>query len=251
MTFTIKQLATLGGVTPRTLRHYDELNLLTPAFINDSGYRIYTQKEVDRLQTILFYRELDFSLEQIKDILAQDINQVTLLEQQRLALVEKRNRLTNLIATLDQTIASEKGDLLMTNEEKFQHFKDSHLQENERTYGEEIRQKYGNEAVEKANSIFKNRTQDEYDEWMKLEQDLLERLTHHLELSIPSEESDCIYTLHKKWLTLSWGDYSKAKHHGLAQMYLITPEFTEYYDSRCGTGATQFLVETITFYTQN
>ena len=250
MTFTIKQLATLGGVTSRTLRHYDELDLLNPSFINDSGYRIYTQKEVDRLQTILFYRELDFSLEQIKNILEKETNQVTLLEQQRLALIEKRNRLTHLIATLDKTIASEKGDLPMTNEEKFQHFKDSHLQHNESTYGEEIRQKYGTEAVEKANSIFKNRTQDDYENWMALEQDLLGRLTHHLKLSIPSAETEIIYTLHKKWLTLSWGDYSKAKHHGLGQMYLMTPEFTDYYDSRCGTGATQFLVDTITFYTQ-
>ena len=59
MEYTIKKLATLAGVTTRTLRYYDEVGILKPARINSSGYRIYGKKEIDRLQQILFYREKD------------------------------------------------------------------------------------------------------------------------------------------------------------------------------------------------
>ena len=69
MEYTILKLAKMAGVSTRTLRYYDEVGILQPARINSSGYRIYGSKEVDRLQQILFYRELDFSIDKIKEIL--------------------------------------------------------------------------------------------------------------------------------------------------------------------------------------
>ena len=69
MEYTIKQLADLSGVTPRTLRWYDREGLLRPGRVTEAGYRIYGPKEVDRLQEILFYRELGFSLADIRRLL--------------------------------------------------------------------------------------------------------------------------------------------------------------------------------------
>ncbi|MDP4158116.1 MAG: MerR family transcriptional regulator, partial [Bacillota bacterium] len=69
MEFTVQSLGKLAGVSTRTLRYYDEIGILKPARINSSGYRIYGQREVDRLQQILFYRELGVSLEDIKKII--------------------------------------------------------------------------------------------------------------------------------------------------------------------------------------
>lgn len=66
MEYTIKKLGSMAGVSTRTLRYYDEVGILKPARINSSGYRIYGKKEVDRLQQILFYRELDISIDKIK-----------------------------------------------------------------------------------------------------------------------------------------------------------------------------------------
>lgn len=66
MEYTVQALGKLAGVSTRTLRYYDEIDLLKPARINSSGYRIYGPNEVDRLQQILFYRELDVPLETIK-----------------------------------------------------------------------------------------------------------------------------------------------------------------------------------------
>ena len=69
MKYTVQRLANMAGVSPRTLRYYDEIGLLKPARVNESGYRIYGRKEVDRLQQILFYKELGIGLEEIKTIM--------------------------------------------------------------------------------------------------------------------------------------------------------------------------------------
>ena len=68
MEYTVQKLGLIAGISTRTLRYYDEIGILKPARINSSGYRIYGQDEVDKLQQILFYRELGVSLESIKDI---------------------------------------------------------------------------------------------------------------------------------------------------------------------------------------
>ena len=72
MVYTIKELADLSGVTTRTLRHYDEIGLLSPSRQESSGYRIYTEKEVDLLQQILLYRSMNFKLSKIKEILTDE-----------------------------------------------------------------------------------------------------------------------------------------------------------------------------------
>ncbi len=66
MDYTIKKLAEIAGISTRTLRYYDEIGLLKPYKINDSNYRIYNEKNVNKLQQIMFYRSLDFPLEKIK-----------------------------------------------------------------------------------------------------------------------------------------------------------------------------------------
>ncbi len=68
MEYTVQKLGHLAGVSTRTLRYYDEIGILKPARINSSGYRIYGQAEVNRLQQILFYRELGMGLENIKKL---------------------------------------------------------------------------------------------------------------------------------------------------------------------------------------
>ena len=69
--FTVKQLSTLAGVTPRTLHHYDEIGLLKPSRIGENGYRYYGEEALLKLQQILFYRELDISLDEIKKIMGR------------------------------------------------------------------------------------------------------------------------------------------------------------------------------------
>lgn len=94
MEYTVQKLGQLAGVSSRTLRYYDEIGILKPARINSSGYRIYGPKEVDRLQQILFYRELGMSLDQIKDIITSpSFDELEALKQHQVKLLEKREQL--------------------------------------------------------------------------------------------------------------------------------------------------------------
>lgn len=94
----------MAGITTRTLRYYDQIGLLHPLRLSDSGYRLYGVAEVDRLQQILFYRELGLELSDIKKILdSPDYNSVDALEQHLKELEEKKQRLEALIQTVTKT----------------------------------------------------------------------------------------------------------------------------------------------------
>ena len=124
MEYTINKLAKVAGVTTRTLRFYDEIGLLAPARISSNGYRIYGKKEIDRLQYILFYRELGVSLEEIKNILeSKDFDGLAALESHLSALLARRKQLDLLIANVEKTISAAKGEIIMSDDEKFQGFK--------------------------------------------------------------------------------------------------------------------------------
>jgi DNA-binding transcriptional MerR regulator len=92
MEYTIKKMTQLSGVSARTLRFYDEIGLLRPARINSSGYRIYGENEIDRLQQILFYRSLDFKLETIRELLDnKEFDKIQSFEEQKQLLLKKEN----------------------------------------------------------------------------------------------------------------------------------------------------------------
>jgi len=109
MEYTVQNLGKLAGISTRTLRYYDEIGILKPARINSSGYRIYGQAELDRLQQILFYRELGVSLIDIKNIINEpSFDGINALIEHRLKLLEKRKQIDLLIANVEKTIANKK-----------------------------------------------------------------------------------------------------------------------------------------------
>lgn len=120
MAYTVKQLAQLAGVSVRTLHHYDEIGLLTPPVIGANGYRYYDERSLLRLQSILFYRELDFPLAAIKAALDRpDFDPVQALREQRTALEVRLGRLHALIATIDRTLGHIKGETTMQPKQLF------------------------------------------------------------------------------------------------------------------------------------
>ena len=246
MEYTIKKMAQLSGVSPRTLRFYDEIGLLKPARITSSGYRIYGPKEVDRLQHILFYRSLTFKLEQIREILDDPKfdHQQALLEHQKM-LQEKRDQIDTLLTTIQQTLTNYEGGTHMTDQEKFEGFKQQKLAENELHYGQEIREKYGNKAVHATTKKWQEIDEKTYHDMETIEEQLLADLTHYLQDPTNQQLEESIFASHKKWLAFSWPTYSLAAHKGLAAMYLSDERFASYYDSRSGVGATKALSEII------
>src|SRR5699024_7888113 len=125
MAYTVSELAKVSGISRRTLRYYDQLGLLQPAEVNKYGYRIYKQKGLDLLRQILFYREMDMRLEDIKKIIHDpNFDQLSALKHHHQLLQEKQSRLDQLIATVEKTITHLEEDIIMQDEEKFTGFKE-------------------------------------------------------------------------------------------------------------------------------
>lgn len=250
MEYKVQELGKLAGVSTRTLRYYDEIELLRPARINSSGYRIYGQAEVDRLQQILFYRELGVGLNDIKNIMDEEtFDGATALMEHRRKLLEKREQLDLLIANVDKTIASQNGDVKMSNKEKFEGFKKKIIDDNEKKYGKEIRGKYGDDTVDKSNQKMKGMSQKQYDEVTVLESEVLKTLNEAFKIGDPAGGiAQKAADLHKKWLCYYWSTYSSQAHAGLAQIYVDDERFTAYYDKE-KPGTAEFLRDAILIYT--
>ena len=250
MEYTVQKLASLTGISTRTLRYYDEIGILKPARINSSGYRIYGQAEVDRLQQILFYRELEVSLDRIKEIITDPaFDGAAALKEHRKKLLEKKKQLEVLIANLDKTIASAEGRMEMSTEEKFDGFKKRIIEENEKKFGEEIRQKYGDDRVDQSNAKVMSMTQEQHNEVTALAENITVTLAEAFKTGDPGGElAQKAAELHKQWLSYYWTKYSKEAHAGLAQMYVDDERFTAYYDKE-QPGTAKFLRDAIYIYT--
>ena len=247
MEYSIKKLAEMAGLTSRTLRYYDTIQLLKPKRINSSGYRIYGEEEINRLQQILFFREFEIPLEDIKSYLDDpDFDYTEALTQHRQQLLARRDRLEKLLETLDMTLENIKGETNMTDKQKFEGFKQRQLADNEAKYGKEIRDAYGAETIQKANNQFENLTEKQYTDMQATADMILTNLKEAVKTSNPaSETAQEIAKLHKYWLSFTWPAYSKAAHRGLAEMYIADQRFTKYYDEPAGEGAAQFLRDAI------
>lgn len=253
MEYTINQLARLSGVSARTLRYYDEIGLLCPKRMSSNGYRIYGKEQVDLLQQILFYRELGFSLKDIQSIVASEsFNQEQALRNHLSTLRKEQKRIEALIQNVNNTICSLKGEIKMTDSEKFEGFKREIITANEQKYGKEIRSKYGEETVAASNAKLANMTIEQWTKQEALAKEILHLLGIALNSGNPAcEEAQTACDLHRQWICLFWPDgmYSKEAHMALVEGYLADERFKAYYDNAVGEGATKLLKEAMYIYT--
>jgi DNA-binding transcriptional MerR regulator len=247
--YSVNRLSKLSGVSARTLRYYDEIGLLKPARIAESGYRLYGQAEVDLLQQILLYRELGFPLEEIKTLLAApDFDRAEAFTRHLTELHTKRQRLDALIHNVTQSIAAMKGEVAMTNTEKFEGFKQKLVDDNERQYGTEIREKYGDDAIDASNANLMGLTEGQYNEGERIRlefEDVLQAAFAGGDPASQTAQKAC--DLHRQWLSVFAPNYSKAYHKSLGEMYVADERFRANYD-KFGDGCTEFLRDAINVY---
>ncbi len=251
MEYTVKRLASLAGVSARTLRYYDQIGLLTPARVNSSGYRIYGRAEVDRLQQILFYRELGVNLDRIREIVTQPgFDNSGALQEHREQLLAERARLDLLIGNVEKTIAHLEGGPMMSDKEKFAGFKQKLIEDNEQKFGKEVRERWGEKAAADSNRVLLNMSEEQHAELQQLSETMMQTLKAAHAAGDPAGElAQQAADLHRKWLSSMWqGGYSKEAHAGLAQMYVDDERFTAYYDKE-QPGLARFLREAILIFT--
>ena len=247
MEYSIGELSRLSGVSSRTLRWYDEIGLLKPCRVADSGYRYYGDMEVNRLQDILYYRALGLELSQIAGMLDDPAyDRLEALRAHLAGLMEKRGEMERIIASVRATIQAVERNEFMSDQKKFEAFKKNAIEENERRYGKELREKYGNEEIDAANAAAMKITPEQYAQWNAWGEEIKARLCAAVRDGIApqSEEGKAIVQLHKQWLTVASRGYDTARHRGIAMLYVMDERFTAYYDGEV-KGCAQFLCDAV------
>lgn len=238
----VSEVAELVGISVRTLHHYDEIGLLTPDDVTEAGYRLYSERNLERLQEILFFKALDFPLKRIKAMMEDPAyDRKKALEMQHKLLHDRRQRLDRMIETVERTIRHEKGEIEMTNQDKFKGFDFSR-----NPYEQEARERWGDEAVDRSNARIGGMTK----EAVTALQDEMNALYGKLAaLRHEAPDSDEAQAAIGEWYRIlnRMGSYSVEAFRGLGQMYVDDERFTRNID-QFGDGLAAFMRDAMAVY---
>lgn len=231
----VKEVADLVGISVRTLHHYDEIGLLVPDQITDAGYRIYSDENLEMLQQILFFRELGFPLLKIKEIIhSPSFDRAAALDLHHKMLLDKRNRLDHLIETVERTVRHLKGEITLTNEQKFQGFDFSH-----NPYEQEARERWGDNAVDRYNEKLGKMSKEDQAQLGDRMNAIYRKLA---DLRGGAPDTPKAQAAIREWYDLlnEMGAYSPEAFKGLGQMYVEDERFTRNID-QFGEGLAIFM----------
>jgi DNA-binding transcriptional MerR regulator len=246
-TYTVRQVARLAGVTVRTLHHYDHIGLLTPSDRTAAGYRLYTGEDLLRLQQILFFRELDFPLEQVGEILADPaFDPVRALRSHRLMLQERIARLERLLTTVDGTIARLTEDTMgLTDEELYAGFS----KEQAERYRREAREQYGAAVVEESERRARSMSKEQW-QALGVEGDAVTRgLADLMERAPGDPDVQALIARHYAWVAHFWTPNAES-YAGLGQLYVEHPEFRAHYE-KYRAGLADFMQAAMMYYSEH
>lgn len=239
----IKEAAALTGVSVRTLHHYDDIGLISPERSGENAYREYTDADLARLQQVLFFKKLGFKLSHVKEILSRpDYDQEEALRMQKEMLQEEQARISAMIETIDLTIMDLKGEIEMTNADKFKGIDFSR-----NTYEAEARARWGDNAVdragEKLEQIGPEYAKERFDEIYSYLADI--RHTDPASGEAQSRIGEWYHFLNEM------GDYTPEMFKGLGDMYVEDERFRKNID-QYGSGLARFMRDAMAeFYDQN
>ena len=225
--YTVKQLAKMAGISVRTLHLYDKIKLLRPAQRTRAGYRIYSETELLRLQQILFYKELDFSLKDIGRILDEpDFDIIKALDGHKKALGLKKSRINTLLKTIDNTLQNLKNKTMMNADELY----DGLSPQQAAAYRKEAIEAYGTEVVEHAENHLKKLDKAAMQALVAKQKDLAQALYLLYEQDPTSPHVQDLISQHytntrKLWETEHAADKQAEAYKGLGNLYLTDERF--------------------------
>ncbi len=235
---TVKEISRLTGVSVRTLHYYDEINLLKPTETTDAGYRLYDDTALERLHSILLFRELKFPLGEIKAILdSNGFDKETALKEQIKLLEMQKNR-------LDEIIDSARKLLMKGNDNmNFSAFNKSEIDK----YADEAKKKWENTAAYKEFAEKHSDSNDKTEEFMQIFAEIGK--IKHLE-----PDSQTVQSMIKKlqnFITENYYTCTDDILKGLGQMYIADERFKNNIDSTGGNGTAEFTAQAINTYYKN
>lgn len=231
----IGEVAKLTGVTVRTLHYYDEIGLLPPGGTTEAGYRLYNDDDLAVLQQILFFRELDFPLEDIRRILQDpQYDRTDALRRQRTLLLQKRARLDGLIALVDKTL---KGEIDMS----FTQFDTTEIENTKKQYAAEVKARWGQTA---AYQEYAAKPDADSAATTAAFDALLEEFARHRTLAPGSAAAQQLVAKLQAFITAHYYTCTDEILAGLGQMYVADERFLKNID-RHGAGTAAFMAAAI------
>ncbi len=239
---TVKQVSDLTGLSVRMLHYYDEIGLFKPSQVSESGYRLYSDSDLEILQQILFFKELDFPLKEIKLIMeSPSFDKQKALKSHKHLLTLRRDRLNKLIELVDKTM---KGELEMS----FKEFDISEIEKSQKKYAKEIKELYGNtdafkEYLQKSEKYDKN-------SWSQIEKGIEQIFKSFANVMDKGPDSSEAQELVKQWqnyITQNFYECTNDILKGLGKMYIKDERFLKNIDKH-QQGLAKFISEAIEIY---
>ncbi|MGP4016668.1 MerR family transcriptional regulator [Saccharopolyspora sp. 5N708] len=228
MGYSVGAAARLAGVTVRTLHHYDEIGLLVPSGRTAAGYRSYSDADLDRLRRILFYRELDLSLDDIASILAEGDARAHLKRQHEL-LRTRIERLQRMLAAVARELEASTVGIDLTQEEKFELFGDFDPDD----YTEEVEQRWGDtDAYRQSQQKMSSYTKEDWKRFTASQEDIHRRLAEAKRAGVAPEHEQAmdLAEQHRQHITRWCYDCGYEMHRCLGEMYVADERFTAFYE---------------------
>jgi DNA-binding transcriptional MerR regulator len=236
---TVGEVAALAGVTVRTLHHYDRIGLLSPSGRSAAGYRLYAPADLDRLHSVLLYRELGFSLEDVADLLSDDADPEAHLRRQHRLLRDRLDRTQQMVAAVEKEMEARAMGMSLTPEEKFEVFGEFDPDQ----YEEEVQERWGEtDAYAQSKSRTSSYTKED---WVRIKaegEDVEARFAAALAAGVPadSEQAMDIAEEHRRQISRNFYDCPPGMHAGLGRMYVEDERFTAHYEKRAA-GLAQYV----------
>ena len=244
MEISISEMAKLTGVSVRTLHYYHEIGLLSPSFISDTSYRYYDEESIEKLQQIMFYRELDFSLKEIIEIMnSPDYKKEEALKRQKELLKLKKQRLDNLITLLDANLKGEKSM-------SFKEFDMAIIDEAKEKYADEVREKWGKTDVyTQSEKRTKNYTKEDWERVTKKSEEIIQKFSKKVGEDPKSNSSQNLVKEWQDFITESYYDCTDEILKGLGEMYVADERFKKNLD-KYKEGTAEFMRDAINIFVE-
>ncbi|MCF6136679.1 MerR family transcriptional regulator [Pseudalkalibacillus berkeleyi] len=246
--YKVKEVSEMVGVSVRTLHYYDQINLLKPESITPAGYRLYTNRNLERLQQILFFKEIGFQLDKIQEILDRpDFDRKQALYTHKKLLSEKKKRMEEMIRTVDRTIQSIEGGTKMKEKDMFNGFDMKEIEEHERKYSEEAKKMYGTDIVEYTQQRTSKYTKEDWARIQNESKDIYQRIADRMDHSPNDQEVQKAVGEWRQHITNYYYDCTIEIFRGLGDLYVEDERFTKNIN-KMKPGLAQFLRDAIHIY---
>ena len=248
MLYQVKEVAHLAGISVRTLHHYDQIGLLKPEAVSPAGYRRYSDRDLERLQQIMFFKELDFSLDEIRNILGQPgFDRLEALQAHRKLLTAKKERLEAIIASIAKTIQSLEGECSMEKQEMFAAFDMAGIEKHKEQYAAEVREKYDPKAVAECEAKTAKYAPKDWSAIMGDAGRIYQEIAVLMDRNPADPEVQRLVGEWRQHITNNFYDCTLEIFRGLGDLYVDDPRFTANID-KFKSGLAKFLRDAIMAY---